>query len=142
MTATTLGRTSFAPSVPQNFEELGLSRALLLDLMLRRLLLEGMSTLEILSRSLRLSIPILNLVFQHMRQQQLLEVKGMIGNDYQFTLSGSGKVLAAERFQITQYAGAAPVSLKEYQNATKAQSARLQIDRKALRSAFSDLIVS
>jgi hypothetical protein len=135
-------RSSFAPAVPQTFEELGLSHTLVLDLVLRRLLFQGFSTLDGLSHALRLSIPILSLTFQHMRQQQLVEVKGMIGNDYQFILSGSGKILAAERFQITQYAGAAPVSLKDYQEATKSQTARLQIDRKALRSAFSDLIVS
>src|ERR1700736_2023527 len=135
-------RSSFAPAVPQTYEKLGLSQTLVLDLVLRRLLLQGFSTLESLSHSLRLSFSILNVVFQHMRQQQLVEVKGMIGNDYQFTLAGSGKILAAERFQITQYAGAAPVSLKDYQDATKAQSARIEIDRKALRTAFSDLIVS
>jgi len=66
----------------------------------------------------------------------------MTGNDYNFTLSGAGKILAGERFQISQYAGAAPVSLGDYHEATKAQTARVQIDRKALRSAFSDLIVS
>src|SRR6202022_2398468 len=50
--------------------------------------------------------------------------------------------LASERFQISQYAGAAPVSLKDYNNATKAQAAQVRIDRKILRSAFSDLVVS
>jgi hypothetical protein len=135
-------RSSFAPAVPQTFDELRISQILVLDLVLRRLLLEGFTTLQNLSRSLRLSFPILSTVFQHMRQQQLVEIKGMIGNDYQFTLSGSGKLLAAERFQITQYAGAAPVSLKDYRDATKLQAAHVQIDRKALRSAFADLIVS
>lgn len=122
-------RTAFAPAIPQTFEELGISQSLVLDLVLRRLLLEGFSTLQNLGRCLRLSFAILHMVFQHMRQQQLVEVKGMVGNDYQITLSGAGKVLAAERFQITQYAGAAPVSLTDYQNATKCQTARVQIDR-------------
>src|ERR1700676_5764943 len=72
----------------------------------------------------------------------MVEVKGMIGNDYHFTLSQAGKTLAGERFQITQYAGAAPVSLKDYAAATKAQAAEIRIDRKALRSAFSDLVIS
>ena len=88
-----------------------------------------------------MSLPILNIVFNHMRQQQMVEVKGMIGNDYHFTLSQGGKMLAAERFQITQYAGAAPVSLKDYHNAIKAQAAQVKIDRKSLRSAFSDLVI-
>jgi len=135
-------RTAFTPTTPQTFDELGISQSLVLDLVLRRLLLEGFSNLQSLGRSLRLSFSILNIVFQHMRQQQLVEIKGMIGNDYQITLSGSGKALASERFQITQYAGAAPVSLKDYQQATKSQAARIQIDRLTLRSAFSDLIVS
>jgi len=134
-------RTGFNPTIPQTFEELGISQSLVLDLVLRRLLLEGFSNLQGLSASLRLSIPILNIIFNHMRQQQLVEVKGMVGNDYHFTLSQSGKLLASERFQITQYAGAAPVSLKDYHSATKSQTAQVRIDRKALRSAFSDLVI-
>src|ERR1700676_1159385 len=135
-------RTGFAPAIPQTFEDLGISQSLVLDLVLRRMLLEGFSNLGSLSHTLKLSVPILNIVFNHMRQQQLVEVKGMIGNDYHFTLSQAGKLLAGERFQITQYAGAAPVSLKDYSAATKSQSAEVRIDRKSLRSAFSDLVIS
>src|ERR1700730_9642156 len=91
-------RSGFSPSVPQNFEELGISQSLVLDLVLRRLLLEGFTTLQGLSERLKLSIPILNIIFNHMHQQQLVEVKGMQGNDYHFSLSQSGKLLAAERF--------------------------------------------
>jgi predicted ATPase with chaperone activity len=132
---------NFAPRVPQTFEELGIPQSLVMDLMLRRLLLEGLCNLQSLGNKLRLSFPILTTVFQQMRQQQLIEVKGMLGNDYSFTLSGAGKILAAERFQITQYAGAAPVALNDYHNATKAQSARVTVDRKSLKAAFSDLVV-
>jgi hypothetical protein len=135
-------QTAFSPSIPQNFEDLGISQSLVLDLVIRRLLLEGFSNLQSLSGTLKLSVPVLNAVFNHMRQLQLVEVKGMIGNDYNFTLSQSGKLLASERFQISQYAGAAPVSLKDYHAATKAQSAQVRIDRKILRSAFSDLVVN
>jgi hypothetical protein len=134
--------TAFSPSVPQTFEELGISQSLVLDLVVRRLMLEGFSNLGSLSNTLKIAIPVLNTVFNHMRQLQLVEVKGMIGNDYNFTLSQAGKQLASERFQISQYAGAAPVSLKDYHNATKAQAAQVRIDRKILRSAFSDLVVT
>src|SRR5579864_359424 len=132
---------SFAPRVPQTFEQLGIPSSLVMDLMLRRLLLEGFCNLTSLGKKLRLSFPILNVVFQQMRQQQLIEVKGMLGNDYNFTLSVAGKTLAAERFQITQYAGAAPVSLRDYHNATKTQAAQVSIDRRSLKAAFSDLVV-
>src|SRR5581483_288407 len=132
---------TFAPKVPQTFEELAIPQSLVLDLMLRRLLLEGFCNLQNLGAKLRLSFPILNAVFQQMRQQQLIEVKGMMGNDYNFTLSTAGKNLAAERFQITQYAGAAPVSLHDYQSATKTQAAQVTVDRRALKAAFSDLVI-
>ena len=105
-------------------------------------MLEGFSNLQSLSNTLKLSVPVLNIVFNHMRSLQLVEVKGMLGNDYNFTLSQAGKQLASERFQVSQYAGAAPVSLKDYHSATKAQAAQVRIDRKILRSAFSDLVVS
>jgi len=135
-------RCSFRPPVPQNFADLGVSESLVLDLMLRRMMIEGFSSMTGLSRSIRVSLPVVDLVFKHMRQQQLVEIKGMSGNDYQFVLSGAGKQLAGERFQVSQYAGACPVSLNEYHAATKAQSARINVDRRLLRQAFSDLVVS
>jgi predicted ATPase with chaperone activity len=128
--------------VPQNFADLGIPESLVLDLMLRRMVIEGFSSMTGLSRSIRVSLPIVDLVFKHMRQQQLVEIKGMSGNDYQFVLSAAGKQLAGERFQVSQYAGACPVSLNEYHAATKAQSARISVDRRLLRQAFSDLVVS
>ena len=133
---------SFAPPVPQSLEELHLPQSLVLDLVLRRLLLEGFSSLHGLSKSLRLSLPIVDFAFRHLRSQQLVEIKGMVGNDYQFVLSQAGKELATDRFQISQYAGAAPVSLDDYHAATRAQAAKVRVDRKTLRSALSDLVVS
>ncbi|MBL8295394.1 MAG: AAA family ATPase, partial [Bryobacterales bacterium] len=109
---------------------------------LRRLLLEGFSSLHSLSRALKLSLPVVDHAFRHLRSQQLVEVKGMIGNDYSFVLSQAGKNLASDRFQISQYAGAAPVSLKDYTTATRTQSAKVSIDRKSLRAALSDLVVT
>ena len=135
-------RPAFSPPVPQTVEELGIPHSLLVDLVMRRSLLEGGSTLQSLSNALRVPVPVINSIFQHLRSQHLVEVKGMQGNDYNFTLSASGKSLAAERFQLSQYAGAAPVSLRDYSIATKAQTARVQIDRKSLRQAFSDLVIA
>jgi hypothetical protein len=134
--------SAFAPEIPQTFEQLGIRETLVLDLVLRRMLLEGYSNLQRLANNLRLSVPVVDAVFRHMRQQQLVEVKGMSGNDYNFTLSQSGKQLAGERFQITQYAGAAPVSLTSYQEATRLQVARVDIERRTLKTAYSDLVVS
>src|SRR5262245_34935528 len=140
--STTTVRSTFAPSVPQTYEELGISTALVTDLVLRRLLLEGFSTLQNLSNRLKLSIPIIDVVFRSLRQQQIIEVKGMVGNDYNFMLSQAGKQMASDRFQMSQYAGACPVSLKDYHTAVRMQKANVVVDRRTLRSAFSDMVIS
>ena len=133
---------SFSPEVPETFESLGISETSVTDLILRRMLIEGQSTLENLGKKLRLSIAIVGHVFQQMRQQQLVEVKGMRGNDYFFHLSQAGRQYASERWQLNQYAGSCPVSLDDYYQATKLQAANVHIDRNTLRQCFSDLIIT
>ncbi len=135
-------RPSFYPDTPAKIEDLHIPQSLVTDLVVRRLSMEGTSTLGSLSRSLKLSPGVVENVFRMMRQQQLVEVKGMVGNDYTITLSAAGRNLASERFQISQYAGAAPVSLKDYRAATKLQAAEVDISRRTLRTALSDLVVT
>ena len=53
-------RSRFTPATPQNYEELGIAQSLVLDLVLRRLLMEGFSTLESLANHLRVSVPIID----------------------------------------------------------------------------------
>ena len=132
----------FAPAIPQSVEELDIPQSIVIDLFLRKVMLEGFSTLYGLHQSLRLSMPIVDAAFKHLRQQQWLDVKGMVGNDYHFTLTNAGKQIASDRFQICHYAGACPVSIGQYAEATKAQSARVTIDRQSLKQAYSDLVVT
>ena len=135
-------RPAFFPTSPERMEDLDVSESLLMDLLVRRLSLEGTTNLAGLSEKLKLSHPIVDHLFRQMRQHQLVEVKGMQGNDYWITLSGAGRALAIERLHISKYAGAAPVSLKEYTAAVKAQAAEVDISRKSLRNALSDLVVT
>ncbi len=133
---------TFVPEIPKTYEQLGISNSLVLDLVVRRMLIEGQSTLGRLSNQLKLSMQIVDNTFRHMRSQQLVEIKGMVGNDYQFTLSAAGRQLGSERFQVNQYAGPCPVSLPDYHAATKAQTAHVEVDRRSLKSCFSDLVIS
>ena len=135
-------RPAFYPTAPEKMEELGVSESLLMDLIVRRLSLEGTSNLAGLSEKLKLSYQVVDHLFRTMRQHHLVEVKGMLGNDYWITLSGAGRSLALERLHISKYAGAAPVSLNEYAAAVKEQAAEVDISRKSLRNALSDLVVT
>src|SRR5579871_2027414 len=77
-------RTGFWPEIPYRVEDLGIPRSSVVDLILRRLYAVGTGTLEGLSNTLKLSWQVVETVFHQLRQQQLLEVKGMVGNDYTF----------------------------------------------------------
>ncbi|HOL72859.1 MAG TPA: AAA family ATPase [Bryobacteraceae bacterium] len=114
---------------------------LLVDLVLRRTFTAGQTTLQDLSQALKLSPLVIEAIFRELRQQQLIEVKGMVGNDYSFVLTQAGRSLASERYQICHYAGPCPVSIKQYHKATKMQAAKVRVDRRSLRQALSDLVL-
>ena len=106
------------------------------DLFLRYLWLHGTGTLAALNERLKLSFPVLETMFHQFRQQQLLEVKGMLGNDYSFTLTSSGRALATARSEVCMYVGPAPVSIQQYHQVVKAQTPRVQLSRESLRQAI------
>jgi hypothetical protein len=134
-------RREARPPIPDRLDDLGLPRAMVGDLVLRYLWLHGTGTLEALHESLKLSFPVLETLFHQFRQQQLLDVKGMYGNDYSFTLTGSGRALATARNEVCQYVGPAPVSIQQYHQVVKAQAAQVKLTRESLRRGFSDLVL-
>lgn len=123
-------------------QDLHIPEALVMDLVIRRLSFEGVSTLRGLGRALKLPPAAVDVVFRTMRQQQLCEVKGMVGNDYKVALSSAGRALATERSAVSRYIGPAPVSLKDYYTSVKTQAASVAVNRALLREAFSDMVVS
>jgi MoxR-like ATPase len=132
-------RPAFYPNVPSVIGDLGIQEGLVRDLFLRRIALDGQGSLRTLSRHLKVPVAILDPVFRDLRRHNLVEVKGMAGNDYNIVLSGAGHAVAAEKLQVSLYAGPAPVSLTDYDAVVKAQSAELLVTRETLRSAFGDL---
>ncbi len=141
LTAGPTTRPETRPAIPDRMEDLGISRSLVGDLLLRYVWLHGTATLADLHEALKLSFPVLEGLFHQFRQQQLLEVKGMVGNDYAFSLTAAGRALAVTRNEVCQYVGPAPVSIQQYHKIVKAQVAKLQLSRESLRQAFSDLVL-
>jgi hypothetical protein len=132
----------YRPPIPYVVEKLDIPRALITDLFIRRLYMEGQSTLSAISEALKLSYPVIEAVFQQLRRQHLLEVLGMVGEDYRFVLSEAGRQFAIDRLRISQYGGAAPVSVHEYARAVRAQAASVRLNQQRLAQALSDLVVT
>jgi hypothetical protein len=133
---------AFAPPAPRSMDETGIPAPLVSDLVVRRLYLDGVSSIFGLGQSLKLPFRVIEQVFNQLRQRQLIDLKGIVGEDYSFSLTSAGQKLAVNRRRISEYAGAAPVSIQDYDRATRAQTADVQLTRETLRAAFSDLVVT
>jgi len=132
----------FLPAAPVTLEQAGISSAMVEDLFMRHVHLKRCNTIGALSESMGLAFPIVERVFRDVRNQRLLEVSGMVGDDYVFSLTGQGRLVASERCRMCQYAGPAPVSLSAYQQAILDQRPKVTVNRAALRLAFGDLVVT
>jgi hypothetical protein len=135
-------RPAFLPQAPTKMEDLDIPQTLVEDLVLRYLYTRGTSSIRDMSNALKLHFSLLHDLFQQLRQKQLFEITGMQGNDYIFTLSGIGRDLAAKRYTISHYAGPAPVSMKGYSEAVRAQVLDIKVNRQTLKSALSELVLT
>jgi len=142
MTTMTLPQQAFRPRSPVTLEDSGLNQNMLIDLMLKLTLLEGAATLSRLGHYMKVSMTIMDQLFRYFRREQLCEVKGMIGNDYELTLSAAGRKTAQDRYAISQYIGPAPVKLNDYCHAVKEQAAHHPVSRSMLAEVFFDLVLS
>ena len=145
LTAVTEKRTEidliYKPETPKNLQDLDIPVRLVEDLILRYLYTKGDGRTSELSSALKLSFPVIDTVFQQMRQQQLFEVTGLNGKDYAFALSGKGREHALNRMEISLYTGPAPVAVKNYFAAVRKQTAKIQVDRLFIKNALSDLVL-
>ena len=132
----------FLSKAPDALEGLDIPESLVEDLVLRRLYMNGTSTLRSLSQTLKLSFAVVQTIFQRLRKEQFFEVKGMEGQDYTFTLSGKGQEFARKSFELCRYSGPAPVSLGDYRNMVSAQTGKVSMNRSRLRDLLSDLVLT
>ncbi|MFL6416887.1 MAG: AAA family ATPase [Bryobacteraceae bacterium] len=133
---------AYRPAPPRELEALNIPRSVLTDLMLRHVRAHGVSSLGSLAGAMKVSFSILSILFEELRKQHLVEVKGSTGLDYSFNLTETGRKLATERSEIVKYTGPAPVSLSEYTQAVRVQAATVDVNRVGLRAVLSDLVVS
>ena len=111
-------------SAPQNVEGTGIRRALLEELALKILYLQGEASLIQLANLLCVSLGVVEEIFQVFRHEQLCEVKGMSGGVHRIVASQAGRQRAIELLSLNQYAGPAPVSLVHYKAQISMQSVR------------------
>jgi len=128
--------------IPQTIRELRIPAPMVLDLALRYIREHGVGSLMLLRKTLKISHAVADEIFQQLRQQLLIDIKGTVGNDYQFTLTKAGNTLAVDRSETCRYAGPVPVSLDQYREVVRSQRAFLHPSPEAVKEALKDLVVT
>jgi predicted ATPase with chaperone activity len=129
------------PAEAANIEETGLPQSLVLDLVLKHAFVEGTVTLRRLTERTKLSTQVIHTMYRHLQKEHLCETRTMVGDDYEISLSAKGRGMAEVALRKSQYAGAAPVPLKEYNRVVKQQGVSVHVTADSLRSTLSDLVV-
>lgn len=128
---------------PHRLDKTGVRRGLLEDLALKVLYLHGEMTLIQLAEAMRLSLGVIEEIFQSFRREGFCEVKGMTGGTHRIVSSQAGRQRATELLSLNQYAGPAPVSLKDYSARVRMQSIQnVRVGAKDLQPAFQDLVLN
>lgn len=112
-----------------------------MDLAVRHVNARGVATIRLLADLMKLPLELTESVFRRLSDQQYFEVKRAVGDDYVFALSPSGRKMAVERALSSRYTGPAPVSLKAWTAAVRAQIGQAGVTREKLRAAFTDIVV-
>jgi hypothetical protein len=138
---TLLGAPAYLPKPPQLLSEIDIPEVLLMDLAARHVGTRATATIESLSRWMRLPLEITEALFRRLNEQNYFDVRRMTGDDYLFSLSPAGRRLVADRSLSSRYTGPAPVSLKSWTDAVRAQSRPAEVTREKLRRVLSDIVV-
>jgi len=136
-----LAPPAWLPEPPRTLDQIDIPETLLLDLAVRHVNARGVATIHLLAQLMKLPLELTEALFRRLNEQQYCEVRRMSGDDYVFSLSPNGRKLAAERALYSRYTGPAPVSLKSWTAAVRAQVAKVDVTREKLRRAFSDIVI-
>jgi predicted ATPase with chaperone activity len=135
------------PVMPRTVAETGVSRGLLLGLLLKFMRVQSCETLIDLSERMRLSHAVVQEIIDEAVAQKLVHVLGSISTGIvryiRYALSDLGRDAAGDAMEQTQYLGPAPVSLASYQAQISKQKITNEIlDVPALKQAFAGLVLS
>lgn len=135
-----------APSSPRTLAETGLSLVMMRDILLKTMFRMNLDLVSELSRVICLPVPATQELMDMSRQQRLVEATGTLhatsGNEMGYQLTDAGKARALDALAQSEYYGAMPVPLADYNAQVKRQSVRnMKLSREALLKGMGHLIL-
>ncbi|MBN1230742.1 MAG: ATP-binding protein [Anaerolineales bacterium] len=138
----------FLPPSITKIEDTGLSFLWLQDLALKILYFQGYLNGFQVAESIALPFAgVVEHILESLKRDKLVEVKssqmGLGEGAYLYAITGAGINRAREALERSQYAGAAPVPVEEYNAAIKRQGrGRANVTANVIRQVLSDLVLS
>jgi hypothetical protein len=116
------------------------------DILLKTIFRKNVSTVSEIAEALCLPNPVTQELVDMGREQRLLEATGTLnansGNEMGFQLTEAGKSRALDALAQSEYFGAMPVPLDDYQEQVKRQSIRnIHVTRDQLTNAMGHLVL-
>jgi predicted ATPase with chaperone activity len=142
--ATILADESYHPTEPASLKETGLPLSLVESLLIKRMAVVGVSSGRQLANDLCLPFNALETLYQQLRSRQMIVHQGSAPlNDYNYSLTETGRDRAAVARQACSYVGPAPIPLMDYVLSAEAQTIRAESPkREQLRKAFKDISIN
>lgn len=136
---------SVLPKAPKTVEDTGLYLSFLVELTAKILYFGGVMSLSAISERLALPVSVANDVMEFLKKERLAEVKkgGDLRAAYTYALTDLGRDRAREYLQLSSYAGAAPVTLKQYIEVARKQTIRkMAVSRDIMTRAFDGVVLT
>jgi len=135
------------PPIPSTVAETGILPRNLLNLLLKLMYIESLSTIPELAERMKLPHMIIKALLDDAIQQRYVQAMGTAPGDraarsIRYALGDHGKVAAKDALEQNLYLGPAPVSLASYQEQIRRQRVSNEtLDEATLRQGFSGLVV-
>lgn len=136
------------PPTPRSLEEMGVSRGVLISLLLKFMHVRKFETPRELSEALKLPPTLVRQLLDDIGSQGMVETLGSagggagIGQENRYTLTSRGREEANDAIDRNQYLGPVPVSLFQYQEQVLKQRITNEVtDGQALEECFKGMLI-
>jgi len=134
------------PPSPRSLAETGLSATMLRDLLLKSMFRTNQDQVSALAKVICLPVPLTQELVDLARTHKLLTATGTMhataGSEMGYELTDAGKARALDALSQSEYYGAVPVPLEQYQVQIRRQSVRdIRLNKEQLLSGMGHLIL-
>lgn len=134
------------PPQPASLQDVGLTTVMMRDILLKTMFRMNLEQVSELGRVMALPIPLTQELMDLARDQKLVQAMGTMSatasSEMGYQLSDAGKARALDALSQSEYYGALPVPLADYQKQVECQSIKnIHLNREQLLGAMGHLIL-